>query len=403
MEKKISIEELKLKIDEIKADLQKHNGDPFLAIIEAWYYKVEILLAHDYFFKQEFLNELVSYKLKCQEIYSGNSVSDIGKRKQIIQELVEKFFSEKLGSNDDMIANNNDGLIRSVKDVTNSIRFCNFERGDLIFRGQRNSEWDVLPSLFRKYQDIDNALMYEAVLIGQIFNGIKSPFMNSYDPMEQLMVAQHFGMPTRLVDWTSDVLIALFFACYDPKNENCDQNGRLYLTEKLNFKKFNTNSSELSEYQKPLRVEKLETYKERFNINEIYFLEPILKNPRMRFQDGCFMFFPWKFNEADNELLGLNRFIRENRKWVEEYNKRNVEKIDYLFFAHKEIDKEFKKEILLELDKVYGISEKSLFLDSKYSDDVVNHFNVLNNHAEIKTSELSKKNKSKLQSNSSDL
>jgi len=86
MRENISIEELKLEIDRIGTDLQKHNGDPIPAIIEAWYYKVEILLAHDYFFEQDFLNELISYKLKCQEIYSGSSVADIGKRKQIIQE-----------------------------------------------------------------------------------------------------------------------------------------------------------------------------------------------------------------------------------------------------------------------------------------------------------------------------
>jgi len=290
-----------------------------------------------------------------------------------------------------VVKKDNDGLIRSVKDAINSICFNDFERGQLIFRGQVNSEWDILPSLFRKYQNFHDANMYEAVTVGQIFNGIKSPFLNNYDPIEQLMIAQHFEMPTRLVDWTSDILIALFFACYDCRNENNDKNGRLTLTEKLSFKIFNTNSSDLLEYREPLVVEKIAIYKKRFDIDDIHFLEPLVKNPRMRFQDGCFMFFPWKFSEDDDELLSFNKYIREHRKAVDHFNLDKNEKYPYFFVAHKNVDKDFKKKILLELDEIYGISAQTLFIDSKYSKAVEDHFNILKSHAEIKTLQLSKK------------
>jgi hypothetical protein len=85
--------------------------------------------------------------------------------------------------------------IKSVQDVIESIHFCGFEKGDIIFRGQVDSDWDILPSLYRKYQDIKKAGLYEAASIGPLFLNVVSPFVHSNDPIEQLMTAQHFGQP----------------------------------------------------------------------------------------------------------------------------------------------------------------------------------------------------------------
>jgi hypothetical protein len=140
-------------------------------------------------------------------------------------------------------------LIRNVQDAINSVHFCGFEKGEIIFRGQINSGWDISPSLFRQYPNIKRAGLYEAASIGPLFLNIKSPFVNSFDPIELLMTSQHFGQPTRLVDWTSDILVGLFFACYDPEKKETDKNSRLTLAEKGFFKTIKTNSSEQNEYK----------------------------------------------------------------------------------------------------------------------------------------------------------
>lgn len=283
---------------------------------------------------------------------------------------------------------NKDNSIQKVSDAINSIHFCDFERGQLIFRGQTNSKWDILPSLFRESSDFRQATLFEAATMGQLFFEDRFPYVHSYDPIQQLIVAQHFGMPTRLIDWTYDILIGLFFACYDPQNENLNENGRLTLVEKSFFNNFNSNSIDLEEYNRPLSPEKVEQYSKRLEIDSIYVVEPLIRNPRLRVQDGCFTFFPWKFHSDDNGLLTFNKYIREQRKYIDEYNKKNEEKQEYIFVVSKEVDKKFKKSILEELDTVYGISDKSLFIDSNYSKETETYFQELRNQAKKKSIEL---------------
>ncbi|MFP3866900.1 MAG: FRG domain-containing protein [Desulfobacteraceae bacterium] len=275
-------------------------------------------------------------------------------------------------------------VIRTVEEAIASVHFCGFEKGQLMFRGQVNADWDIVPSLFRELPDLHDASLYEAATIGPLFLQIKSPFVNSYDPIEQLMTAQHFNIPTRLTDWTNDILVGLFFACYDFENRYNDKNGRLTLAEKRFFEVFPVNSATQRMYKSPLDPTKIETYKARLQINDIYILEPLIKNPRMRVQDGCFMFFPFKLNSEDTRLLTLNKYIREQRKFVDKHNKESGTKLTYIFIASKEIDKAYKKSILKELDYKYGISKESLFIDSKYSTETEDHYLKLRKHADYK-------------------
>ncbi|MBF0510430.1 MAG: FRG domain-containing protein [Deltaproteobacteria bacterium] len=93
--------------------------------------------------------------------------------------------------------------------------------GVWLFRGQTDSSWGLIPSIFRgidslvpKYEDDD------AEWITRIERDIYREFeqhARQYKPTgqsrwESLALAQHYGTPTRLLDWTRSALIAAYFA-----------------------------------------------------------------------------------------------------------------------------------------------------------------------------------------------
>lgn len=80
------------------------------------------------------------------------------------------------------------------------------------FRGQSNEKWELVPKAGRpEYNNVDDI---------EIFNHWKRraiSYLNkeSYGDWELLSIAQHTGLPTRLLDWTHNPLVAVFFASFE--------------------------------------------------------------------------------------------------------------------------------------------------------------------------------------------
>jgi len=102
------------------------------------------------------------------------------------------------------------------------------------------------------------------------------------------------------------------------------------------------------------------------------------------------MFFPWVFSAEDTELLTIQQYIQEDRKFVDQHNSENEEKLVPIFLAEKRVDYNSKALILKELDEKYGISEKSILVDCLYTRETETYYSQIKDHVEQKSRELLK-------------
>ncbi len=83
------------------------------------------------------------------------------------------------------------------------------------FRGCNDSTHALVPSLFRHPSKKKVETMRELELdIARVFAQRSPPFVQQSfrDEWEQMFFMQHYGIPTRLLDWSESPLIAMYFA-----------------------------------------------------------------------------------------------------------------------------------------------------------------------------------------------
>lgn len=268
--------------------------------------------------------------------------------------------------------------IRSVSDFIKYIVELRKEGSKpTAFRGQRFYGWPMQPKLFREEDGIYNS---EDLAVRDIVSIHPQEFESDKTMFDRLVRMQHFGLPTRLVDVTTNPLVALWFAT-DPSPEVDHQHGvvqslfippdrqRYYDSDRVSCM---ANLANLKSTQKKelfdavVLTKKTEDFNEKAStkllafyvgfektnfLNKIeasdlvlpVYVKPKMSNKRIIAQSGAFMLY------GSRGRLGKRRepLVKSERVWIDESDKAEIREHLQLLGIHEsslfpEIDKTAK-------------------------------------------------------------
>lgn len=141
-------------------------------------------------------------------------------------------------------------LLMKTREINSFIEFHeivkDFSGANFLFRGQQDYDWELIPKIGRPefLKTVPIYFKEESIIRGWLRYSSQLLVNKPIDQWDELTLAQHHGLATRLLDWTKNPLVALFFASFD---FNSDVDASVFI---LDFK----NETIKTEEYKPFEI-----------------------------------------------------------------------------------------------------------------------------------------------------
>ena len=260
--------------------------------------------------------------------------------------------------------------IKNISDFINELKKILAPRKtELFFRRHLDIDYELKPGIYRDTNLISN----EHILFKEFILRTLIDFLNENSALEKLVKMHHYGLPTRLLDISSNPLVALYFVC----SGNTKKDGKVisfripnayikyYDSDTVsilsniakrpeNFNIKNITNLKIAEFNSDENIQYLlhEIREEKSYFQSIINLESFEKvvalkvkhsNNRIIKQSGAFLIFGINIEKKNPSKVPTDWIVNSSK-----------EKIDFT------ISKDVEKLILKELDTL-GINEATLF------------------------------------------
>ncbi|MCR4774031.1 MAG: FRG domain-containing protein [Prevotella sp.] len=260
--------------------------------------------------------------------------------------------------------------IKNVSEFTNWAMSLKESEGEItfpllnvFFRGHASEKWNLQPGLFRK-----NAI-HEHEIFLTAANRCWSETA-SFSNLEKLIYFQHYGLRTRLLDVTSNPLVALYFACQEYNGDDGQVRYGYYdpcgieivkimadVIAKYDIGNNHPGDSWFHELVNKCELRSHEILKKQ--LSRPYYVNAPFNSQRIIAQRGAFLIAPL-FRKMGSEYFYADNYDFDSDKENSMFGKRNVV-----------IKSEHKHQILDELH-ILGVDEASMFPDTSHILSAIN-------------------------------
>ena len=210
-----------------------------------------------------------------------------------------------------------------------------FSGNNIFYRGHSNKEYKLKPGIYR-----DNIIKNEDKIYRETIAKVPYDFRDK-NTIESLALMQHYGIPTRILDLTTNALVALYFACVGNEDEDKDGEVIVFDIPKENICYFDSDrvtvlanlakSDEEFHYKMEflsVYKQKLDTLEQKKEVDNIYQITEIQK----RYNIHNYIYRE-KREEIEKYLVEVNFDFESTiddkiEEWFSEYQEQNTDNYD---------------------------------------------------------------------------